>query len=164
MLPDMSTVILFHLFTLTTFTDGVMINIFISVIDTFVHWPLNYEFLLRFPEHDNIVSIYGVIPSQMCIVMEMAEYSLDKVSLFISEYFLCTNISNMKSQVSIVINHDFSKMKYCNMLLILYTASAGNVSFFKIVTVGICVTSNAKKSVLRSGIAELIVSVAYLHI
>jgi hypothetical protein len=60
----------------------------------------------------------------MCIVMEMAEYSLDKVSFFISEYFLCTNISNMKSQVSTVINHDISKMKYCNMLLILYTAFA----------------------------------------
>ena len=78
----------------------------VDICVQFNYWPLNYEFLLRFPEHQNIVSIYGVIPSQMCIVMEMAEYSLDKVSFFISEYFLCTNISNMKSQVSIVINHD----------------------------------------------------------
>jgi hypothetical protein len=40
MLPDMSSVILFYLFSLTTFTDGVMIQIFISVIDTFVHKSL----------------------------------------------------------------------------------------------------------------------------
>jgi hypothetical protein len=66
----------------------------------------------------------------MCIVMEMAEYSLDKVSFFISEYFLCTNISNMKSQFSIV-----------HAIDILYTAYACNVSFLKIVTVGICATS-----------------------
>jgi hypothetical protein len=34
---------------------------------------------VRFSEHENIVSIHGVIPDQMCIVMEVAESSLAEV-------------------------------------------------------------------------------------
>jgi hypothetical protein len=35
--------------------------------------------LVRFSEHQNIVSIQGVIPDQMCIIMEVAESSLAEV-------------------------------------------------------------------------------------
>ncbi len=75
-----------------------ILTFIIAIFDHIDYWLLFNEILLRFPDHHNIVSIYGVIPSQMCIVMEMAECSLDKVGFFISEYFLCTNISNTKSQ------------------------------------------------------------------
>jgi|LakMenE18May11ns_1017448.scaffolds.fasta_scaffold9110691_1 hypothetical protein len=37
------------------------------------------KFWLRFPEHHNIVSVFGVIRDQFCIIMELAECSLAKV-------------------------------------------------------------------------------------
>ena len=42
------------------------------------YW-VNTFLLFRFSEHENIVSVHGVIPDQMCIVMEVAEYSLAEV-------------------------------------------------------------------------------------
>jgi hypothetical protein len=40
---------------------------------------VNIFLLVRFSGHENIVSVHGVIPDQMCIVMEVAESSLAEV-------------------------------------------------------------------------------------
>ncbi len=53
-----------------------------------------HEFVLRFPEHQNIVHIYGVIPDQKCIIMEVAQFSLAKVSKMILFSTMLTFMSN----------------------------------------------------------------------
>jgi hypothetical protein len=50
--------------------------------------------VLRFPDHQNIVSIYGVIPDQMAIIMEVAESSLAKVSKMILYFTMLIFMSN----------------------------------------------------------------------
>ena len=42
------------------------------------YW-VNTFLLFRFSENENIVYVHGVIPDQMCIVMEVAESSLAEV-------------------------------------------------------------------------------------
>ncbi len=72
------------------YTDKKILYSGLKVIPKF--W-VNTLFLFRFSGHEHIVSVHGVIPDQMCIVMEVAESSLAEVckhTLFWKN--VCSNI------------------------------------------------------------------------